>query len=928
MTADALSSTQENAAATPATLAPVAAVAASPAAPVTGTPAAGTRVETQEAEGRHKRLKGQIGDGQGREGQGREGQGREEQAGARQGIFGQGEDGKGRDGGERSRGPFGADGPSMEALMQELGFGEFISAPVSSVGGKEGQMGRGGGRGRGRGRGKDRGVVMVMGMVIGDRAAEGLEGAVETQGVFGSGEAWGGEGVAGWGDWEGFGGDDGDGGREEGVGRREDGRREDGEEGETGGEGDREESEEVEGGNDEMEEGERGVEADGEGWGVYREEGEEGEELEEKREEGEEGEEVEEKREEGEEGEEMEEGEEGEEKEREEGEEGEEREEDSKERKAREESGPFNTGTREKKERKLAGIGAAARMVGVDDQAVNRPSVGGSGAPSNDEGLMHGGVVLKSRPQVAAAGKLLLEKNASVNAGGKKSNVGKVKQQKAAIGAGLNARGAALDQKGRDSQGGSYKKVKKRADKKASVLNDLLSLPPPTSTLPPPHFFSSLHLPSSPLCHSPSFSYYSPFNLSSFRFTPSLLPSSPLSLSPFQCDAPGTDSIPVCTEPKLGPAGAGSAEPAMSQAEVHMAISTLRASAAWQLAFLPPLPQPPVASPATAAAGVEAATATASAAAGGYSAAAAGSAAASLSPPRGSDPSFDLLLEWFLSPYRVDVTMLKRLRPDVILTQMQEEPGVLSFEDVQNVLSHVLGSQVKIVHLDPPSLVEAINDVRRIGAALGQSQRAESTTKDLMQRIQTVRGMCAGRPRKKVVCIQWLDPIFLAGAWVPDLIRLAGGTGSESSRMVPEEELQDLVRAADAVIFAVCGCDLPASIAAVKREAVQKWKMFQGVSSTGGTEQFIQSSAAAAQSALPPSLSAAAGGGSVGARAAHSPSPSLPTMAVVEAARLFSRPGPSLVESLEVLAEILHPETQRFGHRHTCWAELAYPPAL
>ncbi|CAI5986055.1 unnamed protein product [Closterium sp. NIES-64] len=855
MTADALSSTQENAAATPATLAPVAAVAASPAAPVTGTPAAGTRVETQEAEGRHKRLKGQIGDGQGREGQGREGQGREgqgreEQAGARQGIFGQGEDGKGRDGGERSRGPFGADGPSMAALMQELGFGEFISAPVSSVGGKEGQMGRGGGRGRGRGRGKDRGVVMVTGMVIGDRAAEGVEGAVETQGVFGSGEAWGGEGVAGWGDWEGFGGDDGDGGREEGVGRREDGRREDGEEGETGGEGDREESEEVEGGNDEMEEGERGVEADGEGWGVYREEGEEGEELE-KREEREEGEEVEEKREEGEEGEEMEEGEEGEEKEREEGE-GEEREEDSKERKAREESGPFNIGTREKKERKLAGIGAAARMVGVDDQAVNRPSVGGSGAPSNDEGLMHGGVVLKSRPQVAAAGKLLLEKNASVNAGGKKSNVGKVKQQKAAIGAGLNARGAALDQKGRDSQGGSYKK----------------------------------------------------------------------------CDAPGTDSIPVCTEPKLGPAGAGSAEPAMSQAEVHMAISTLRASAAWQLAFLPPLPQPPVASPATAAAGVEAATATASAAAGGYSAAAAGSAAASLSPPRGSDPSFDLLLEWFLSPYRVDVTMLKRLRPDVILTQMQEEPGVLSFEDVQNVLSHVLGSQVKIVHLDPPSLVEAINDVRRIGAALGQSQRAESTTKDLMQRIQTVRGMCAGRPRKKVVCIQWLDPIFLAGAWVPDLIRLAGGTGSESSRMVPEEELQDLVRAADAVIFAVCGCDLPASIAAVKREAVQKWKMFQGVSSTGGTEQFIQSSAAAAQSALPPSLSAAAGGGSVGARAAHSPSPSLPTMAVVEAARLFSRPGPSLVESLEVLAEILHPETQRFGHRHTCWAELAYPPAL
>ncbi|CAI5523249.1 unnamed protein product [Closterium sp. Naga37s-1] len=343
-----------------------------------------------------------------------------------------------------------------------------------------------------------------------------------------------------------------------------------------------------------------------------------------------------------------------------------------------------------------------------------------------------------------------------------------------------------------------------------------------------------------------------------------------------------------------------------------MAISTLRASAAWQLAFLPPLPQPPAASPATA---------------GGDSV---GSAAAAASSPHVSDPSFDLLLEWFLSPYHVDVTMLKRLQPDVILTQLQEEPEVLSFEDVQNVLSHVLGSQVKIVHLDPPSLVEAINDVRRIGAALGQSQRAESTAKDLMQRIQTVRGMCAGRPRKKVVCIQWLDPIFLAGAWVPDLIRLAGGTGSESSRMVPEEELQDLIRTADAVIFAVCGCDLPASIAAVKREAVQKWKMFQGGRSSGveaSGEAYrpltvpSQPSSSSSVAAAPP---AAAGG----ARAAHGPSPNLPTMAVVEAARLFSRPRPSLVESLEVLAEILHPETQRFGHGRTCWAELPYPASL
>ncbi|CAI5468176.1 unnamed protein product [Closterium sp. Yama58-4] len=826
-----------------ATLAPVAtaAAAASPVAPVTGafpagtpiagTPATGTPVESQGAAGRHKRLKGQVGDGQGREGGGREGHE----------SVGEGEVGQGRDGDDKGRGPFGADGPSMAALMQELGFGEFISAPVSSVGGKERQTGRGGGRGKGRGRGRDRGVGMGTGMVTGDRRVEGGEGGVEAQGMFGSGEAWGGEEIAGWGDWdEGLGGDDGDGKREEGMGRGEDGRREGEEDGEMDFERGREEREEGEGekgemeeGEEEMEEGEGGMEVDGEEWGAGREEGGEGEDLEEEREEGEEGEEVEEEREEGEE-------------EREEKEEGEKRKEDSKERKAKEEPGPLSFGTREKKERNLEGISAAARMVGVEDEAAKRPSVGLRGAPSYEEGLMHGGGVLKSQPLVVA---VLL-----------------------------------------------------------SSLHFLLLIPSRLSTSPVP--LSSILPPHSPI---------------TLPVNPSRLPSPPLFLSlPLsQCDAPGTESIPVCTEPKLGPVGAGSAEPAMSQAEVHMAISTLRASAAWQLAFLPPLPHPPVASPAAAATGVGAA-ATAGDSVG--SAAAAAAAAAPLSPSA-SDPSFDLLLEWFLSPYRVDVTMLKRLRPDVILTQMQEEPGVLSFEDVQKVLSHVLGSQVKIVHLDPPSLVEAINDVRRIGAALGQSQRAESKVKDLMQRIQTVRGMCAGRPRKKVVCIQWLDPIFLAGAWVPDLIRLAGGTGSESSRMVPEEELQDLIRAADAVIFAVCGCDLPASIAAVKREAVQKWKMFQrgrsdGVDAIGNVEQSLE------VSSLSSSSSSAAAAAAAAAAPTHAPSPNLPTMAVVEAAKLFSRPGPSLVESLEVLAEILHPETQRFGHRQRCWVDLPYPAAV
>ena len=158
--------------------------------------------------------------------------------------------------------------------------------------------------------------------------------------------------------------------------------------------------------------------------------------------------------------------------------------------------------------------------------------------------------------------------------------------------------------------------------------------------------------------------------------------------------------------------------------------------------------------------------------------------------------------------------------------------------------------------------------------------------------------------RKRVVCVQWANPLFLAGAWVPELVRLGGGVdlseeecsnrdgGVEGLEGMGEggelgngqkmlwPEWQSVFRKhPNTLVFMICGSNLRESMVEASR-----------VVSEGFLEQ----------------MKGVEGG----------------VVAVVDGAKLFSRPGPSLVESLEVLAEILHPESHSFGHRGSKWQVL------
>jgi iron complex transport system substrate-binding protein len=223
-----------------------------------------------------------------------------------------------------------------------------------------------------------------------------------------------------------------------------------------------------------------------------------------------------------------------------------------------------------------------------------------------------------------------------------------------------------------------------------------------------------------------------------------------------------------------------------------------------------------------------------------------------------------------LSVYEVDQDQLAELRPDVVITQDLCEVCAVSQDDVRAALQARLDSeQVRLVSLSPTRLGDVLEDVSRVGEFIGRLDEGQRVKTELKDRIETIHVRAEqaverrGRPR--VVSIEWLQPIMLGGTWMPELIRLAGGepVGAEAGGPAPTLEPEALAELRpDVVLAKPCGFD---------------------VERTLGERALIE------QSILP----------------------QLPRHArayVTDGNAFFNRPGPRLVESLEILAACIHPE--------------------
>jgi iron complex transport system substrate-binding protein len=212
--------------------------------------------------------------------------------------------------------------------------------------------------------------------------------------------------------------------------------------------------------------------------------------------------------------------------------------------------------------------------------------------------------------------------------------------------------------------------------------------------------------------------------------------------------------------------------------------------------------------------------------------------------------------------YELDEAALRDLQPDLIVTQALCAVCAVSYEDVKAVAER-LDSAPKVISLDPHTLGEMLGDVRTLADATDSKDAGVDLVQDAASRIDRVRLAVRAERPVPVAALEWLDPVFVAGHWTPQLIEYAGGidvlglTGEHS-----ETRSWEAVRAAapEVVVVMPCGYDA--------ERALEEAYDFQDELAGLGARRVV----------------------------------------AVDAAAYFSRPGPRLVDGLELLARILHPD--------------------
>ena len=162
------------------------------------------------------------------------------------------------------------------------------------------------------------------------------------------------------------------------------------------------------------------------------------------------------------------------------------------------------------------------------------------------------------------------------------------------------------------------------------------------------------------------------------------------------------------------------------------------------------------------------------------------------------------------SLYSVDLSALGAIEPDLIVTQDLCHVCAATPDDLDAALAH-LQRQPEIVTLNPHSLADVCADIRTVGAATGRSAQADAVVAQFESEIAKVERAVAGRPRLRVVCLEWLDPPYVAGHWVPEMVERVGGMdvlghAGEPSFRVEWEAI--LSAQPDAIVIMPCGYGL------------------------------------------------------------------------------------------------------------------------
>jgi iron complex transport system substrate-binding protein len=236
-----------------------------------------------------------------------------------------------------------------------------------------------------------------------------------------------------------------------------------------------------------------------------------------------------------------------------------------------------------------------------------------------------------------------------------------------------------------------------------------------------------------------------------------------------------------------------------------------------------------------------------------------------------------------LSVYRVDAEQLRSLAPGFIVTQSQCEVCAVSEGDVARAVADWTGTHPQVVSLKAADLGGVWIDIERVGAALGVAARGKQVAASLRERASAIgeRATHAGF-RPGVACIEWIAPLMAAGNWMPEMVEIAGGRDLFGKRGAHSPGItfdQLCAMNPEIILIAPCGFAIERSLADLPILMQDpRWRDLEAVASG--------------------------------------------RVFVADGNQYFNRPGPRIAESIEMLAEIIHPTVFGFGHQGLGWQRL------
>lgn len=238
------------------------------------------------------------------------------------------------------------------------------------------------------------------------------------------------------------------------------------------------------------------------------------------------------------------------------------------------------------------------------------------------------------------------------------------------------------------------------------------------------------------------------------------------------------------------------------------------------------------------------------------------------------------ILKEALSIYEVKKELIEELKPDVVITQAQCEVCAVSLKDVEEALSSMVNQHAQIISLKPDTLADILKEIKEIGIALDREKEAVQLLEDLDDRIELVRHKVKHvQNRPKVACIEWIEPLMVAGNWTPELITIAGGMPvlAENGKHSPFINWEQLAAAEpDIIMIAPCGFSIPRTLSEIQLLTSHPlWKDLPAVQKS--------------------------------------------RVYVADGNHYFNRSGPRIVDSIEILAEIIQANQFYFGMEGEAW---------